>query len=67
MDHREYAKECGLRLRRVRMEKNLSQQDLADKMFTTPQNVSKWEKEAVFLKLNEATFLDILSRKMSEN
>lgn len=29
--------------------------------------ISKWEKEAVFLKLNEATFLDILSRKMSEN
>ena len=29
--------------------------------------ISRWEKEAVFLKLNEATFLDILSRKMSEN
>jgi NAD+ kinase len=29
--------------------------------------ISKWEKEAVFLKLNEATFLEILSRKMSEN
>lgn len=47
MDNKEYAKECGLRLRRIRMAKNMSQQELADKMFTTPQNVSKWEKEGI--------------------
>lgn len=29
--------------------------------------ISRWDKQAVFLKLNEATFLDILSRKMSDN
>ncbi|MBQ7360586.1 MAG: NAD(+)/NADH kinase [Lachnospiraceae bacterium] len=29
--------------------------------------ISKWEKEAVFLKLNQVSFLEILSRKMSEN
>lgn len=29
--------------------------------------ISKWEKEAVFLKLNQESFLEILSRKMSEN
>ena len=29
--------------------------------------ITKWEKEAVFLKLNQVSFLEILSRKMSEN
>ena len=47
MENKEYAKECGLRLRRVRMARNMSQQELADKMFTTPQNVSKWEKQGI--------------------
>lgn len=71
MDHREYAKECGLRLRRVRMAKNLSQQDLADKMFTTPQNVSKWEKEGIrdidtIKKLSEILGQDLLSDERNE-
>ena len=29
--------------------------------------ITRWEKEAVFLKLNQESFLEILSRKMSEN
>ena len=29
--------------------------------------ITKWEKEAVFLKLNQESFLEILSRKMREN
>lgn len=47
MEDKKFAKECGLRLRRVRMARNMSQQDLADKMYTTPQNVSKWEKQGI--------------------
>lgn len=47
MEKKDYAKECGLRLRRVRMAKNMSQHYLADKMFTSPQNVSKWENQGI--------------------
>lgn len=41
------ARECGLRCRRIRMAKNMSQQDLADLLFTTPQNISKYEKDGI--------------------
>ena len=47
MNNENYAKECGLRCRRIRMAKNWSQQKLADKMYTTPQNISKLEKEGI--------------------
>ena len=41
------ATECGLRLRRIRMARNMSQQELAEKMFTTPQSISRYEKEGI--------------------
>lgn len=71
MENKEYAKECGLRLRRVRMAKNMSQQELADKMFTTPQNVSKWEKQGIsdidtIKNLSQILGQDILSDERNE-
>lgn len=39
--------EYGERLRRARQAKNMSQQALADEYGTTPQNVSKWEKNGI--------------------
>lgn len=47
MEMNSKAKECGERLRRIRMAQNMSQQELADKLFTTPQNISKYEKEGI--------------------
>ena len=47
MEKMSLARECGLRCRRIRMAKNLSQQDLADLLFTTPQNISKYEKDGI--------------------
>lgn len=40
MDNREF----GLFLNKLRKEKNLTQQDLADKLHVTRQAISKWEK-----------------------
>ncbi len=47
MEKLSLARECGLRCRRIRMAKNMSQQDLADLLFTTPQNISKYEKDGI--------------------
>ena len=47
MENNSKAKECGRRLRRIRMAQNMSQQQLADMLFTTPQNISKYEKEVI--------------------
>lgn len=41
------ALDCGRRCRRIRMAKNMSQQELADLLNTTPQNISKYEKEGI--------------------
>lgn len=41
MENTSKAKECGQRLRRIRMEQKISKQELVDKLFTTPQNISK--------------------------
>ena len=35
----------GKRLKSFRLEKNMSQQDLAEKLNVTPQAVSKWEND----------------------
>ena len=43
MEKESLARECGLRCRRFRMARNMSQQELADLLFTTPQNISKYE------------------------
>ena len=37
----------GEKIRRLRKENNLTQQQLADKLFVTPQAVSKWENNLV--------------------
>ena len=47
MSENSMAKECGARLRRIRMARNMSQNELAEKLFTTPQNISKYEKEGI--------------------
>lgn len=47
MEKTSKAKEIGQRLRRFRQARNLSQQDIADKVPTSPQNISKFEKEGV--------------------
>ena len=47
MAERDFAKEYGNRCRQIRMVKGISQQALADMMHTTPQNVSKWEKNGI--------------------
>ena len=65
MENNSKAKECGQRLRRVRMAQNMSQQELADKMYTTPQNISKYEKDGIanidiIMKLNEVLGYNLL-------
>lgn len=44
---RDYARECGVRCRQIRMSKGMSQQQLAEKMNVTSAAVSKWEKEGI--------------------
>lgn len=71
METNSKAKECGQRLRRIRMAQNLSQQDLADKLFTTPQNISKYEKEGInsvdtIMKINEILGCNLLKDEMDE-
>lgn len=44
---RDYARECGVRCRQIRMAKGMSQQQLAEKMSVTSAAVSKWEKEGI--------------------
>ena len=68
MNNESYAKECGLRCRRIRQARNMSQQELADKMFTTPQNISKYEKEGIssidtIKRLSEVLGQDILTEE----
>lgn len=63
------AKECGQRLRRIRMARNMSQQDLADILYTTPQNISKYEKDGinnidVIMKINETLECNLLKDEM---
>ena len=71
METNSKAKECGQRLRRIRMAQNLSQQDLADKLFTTPQNISKYEKEGInsidtIMKINEILSCNLLKDEIDE-
>ena len=71
MENKNKAMECGLRCRRIRMAQNMSQQELADKMFTTPQNISKYEKEGIsnidtILKLSESLGHDLLTDETDE-
>ncbi len=47
MEERDFAREYGNRCRQIRQAKGISQQNLADKMNTTPQNISKWERDGI--------------------
>ena len=71
MQERDYAREYGNRCRQIRQAKGLSQQDVADKMHTTPQNVSKWEKEGIsnvntVMKLSEVLGQDITADQIDQ-
>ena len=47
MDNKSMAVEIGQRCRRFRNALGISQQKLADMVGTTPQNISKYEKEGI--------------------
>lgn len=71
MENNSVAKECGARCRRFRMAQNMSQQDLADKMYTTAQNISKYEKDGIsnidtIMKLSEVLGHNLLSSEVDE-
>ena len=63
------AKEIGQRCRKFRNALGLSQQGLADKIGTTPQNISKYEKDGIYniemiQELSQALGHDLLSDEM---
>ncbi len=71
MEKRDYAKECGVRCRQIRMAKGMSQQQLADLVHTTPQNISKWEKEGIsginnIMELSDALGQDLNSDQVDQ-
>lgn len=57
MENADRAIEIGLRCKRLRMAKGMSQQELADRAGTTPQNVSKFEKNGI----SDIYWIDLLS------
>ena len=70
-ENRDYAKECGIRCRQIRMSKGMSQQALAEKMSVTPAAISKWEKEGVsnishIMKLSNALGQDITADQFDQ-
>lgn len=71
MSNESIAKEVGNRIKRIRQAKNISQQALADLMFTTPQNISKYEKEGlsnidIIRKLSDVLGQDLLKEEVDE-
>ncbi|MCR5676427.1 MAG: helix-turn-helix domain-containing protein [Agathobacter sp.] len=71
MEKKNYSVEFGNRCRQIRMAKGLSQQDLADKMGTTPQNVSKWERDGIsnvdtIMQLSEVLGQDITADEIDQ-
>lgn len=71
MEKNSVSKEVGLRLRRIRMAKGLSQQELAEKAFTSPQNISKYEKEGIanidtIRRLSEVLETDLLMDEVDQ-
>lgn len=63
MEDKSLAKEIGARCRRVRMEKGLSQKELADMVPTTPQNISKYENNGI----SDIDMIHLLSEKLGQN
>ena len=47
MEKKDYAKKYGLRLKRAREARGMSQQDVADRIPTSYQNVSQWENRGI--------------------
>ncbi len=71
MADKSYAVEYGNRCRQIRMAKGLSQQALAEKMNTTPQNVSKWERDGIsnvdtVMQLSEVLGQDITADEIDQ-
>lgn len=71
MNEKDYAREYGNRCRQIRQAKGLSQQDLADRMHTTPQNVSKWERDGIrdvntVMQLSDVLGQDITSDQIDQ-
>ena len=71
MEKNSVSKEVGLRLRRIRMAKGLSQQELAEKAYTSPQNISKYEKEGIanidtIRRLSEVLETDLLMDEVDQ-
>lgn len=71
MAGKSYSLEYGNRCRQIRMAKGLSQQALAEKMNTTPQNVSKWERDGIsnvdtLMQLSEVLGQDITADEIDQ-
>ncbi|MCR4901316.1 MAG: helix-turn-helix domain-containing protein [Butyrivibrio sp.] len=63
MEFKDYAKECGIRCRQIRMAKGMSQQQLADKINVSAAAISKWEKYGV----GEINNIHLLSDALGQN
>ena len=61
------AKECGQRCRRIRQAKGISQQALADRLGTSPQNISKYEKNGISDIDTIMNLSDILGQNLLED
>lgn len=66
MDNKTIATKCGERLRRVRQALGMSQEELANRMYISPQAISKYEKNGisdidVIKKLSDVLGQDLLS------
>ena len=66
-----YAMEYGNRCRQIRMAKGLSQSYVAEKMFTTAQNVSSWERSGIsdvdkIKQLSEVLSQDIMADEIDQ-
>lgn len=71
MEKKNYSIEFGNRCRQIRMAKGISQQVLADKIGTTPQNISKWEREGIsnidtIMQLSEVLGQDITADEIDQ-
>ena len=69
MDHKTIAIKCGERLRRIRQALGMSQEELANKMYISPQAISKYEKNGisdidVIKKISDVLGQDLLSDEM---
>ena len=71
-DNRNYALDCGVRCKQIRMSKGMSQKELADKMNVSPQLVSKWENSGIsnydtIIRLSNILGQDITSDQINQD